>query len=161
MGKYCIFMNICVLTIGYTTLVIDWMCSTGSSLLWYFGNWIFKTLVGAIATRGGTSIISMLVDFVNVVCTFGWIFVLTKLVFWVNNLNKFCYIISPLLLLTSFARLPLILCSGTNDHPSSITQSKIPNQNTLKVGFGVVNFDILVVMDISSFSITSHIEWIV
>jgi hypothetical protein len=76
----------------------------------------------------------------------------------VNSLNKLCSTISPLLLLASFAGLPLIFCLGTDDHPSSITQSRIPNQNTLKVDFVVVNSGILVVMDIFSFSITSHIE---
>jgi hypothetical protein len=41
--------------------------------------------------KGGMFIVSMLVNFVNVVYTFGQIFVLTKLVFRVNNLNKIRY----------------------------------------------------------------------
>jgi hypothetical protein len=47
------------------------MCNIGLSLSRYFGNWILKTLIGTITMKEGTFIVSMLVDFVNVVCTFG------------------------------------------------------------------------------------------
>ncbi len=100
----------------------------------------------------------MLVYFVNVVCTFGQIFVLTKFVFWVNNLNKFHYIISLLLLIASTSSLSLIFHLDTNGHPFFATHSKI--LNTLKVEYGVTNFGILITIDSSSFFVVDKLDWI-
>lgn len=107
---------------------------------------------------GGTFIVSMLVYFVNVVCTFGQIFVLTKFVLWVNNLNKFHSTISLLLLLAFASNLSLIFHLDTNGHPSFATQSII--LNTLKVEYGVTNSGILIAIDSSSFFVVNELDWI-
>ncbi len=91
------------------------------------------------------TLVSMLVDFVNVGYTFGRIFVLTKLMLWMNNLNKFHSITLLLLLLASTIKLSLIFCLDTDDHRSFTTQFRV--QNTLKVDFSVVNLGILVVIN--------------
>jgi hypothetical protein len=64
-----------------------------------------------------------------------------------NNLNKFCSIVS--LLLVSFGGLSLIFRLDIDGHHSFATQSRDPN--TLKVESSVVNFGTLIAIDNSSF----------
>ncbi len=157
-GKYCILWSYVSLPLVTHTLVGCWIYNTRSSLSQYFGNWILKTFASVTSMMGATFIVSMLMYFVNVVCTFGQIFVLTNFLLWVNNLNKFHSTIHPLLLLASASGLSLIFRLDIDAHLFFATQSRV--LNTLKVEYDVTNSGILIAIDNSSFFLAGKLDWV-